>query len=43
MNPEKEIATGFAKGIMPANYAQTLSKQELAALVTYIDKSVHGG
>ncbi len=43
VDPAKEIATGYAKGIMPANYAQTLSKQELDALVTYIDKSVHGG
>ncbi len=43
VSPGKEIAKGYGANIMPPNYGQTLSPQELAALVTYIDKSVHGG
>ncbi len=43
VDPGKEIAEGYGANIMPPNYAQTLTPQELDALVTYIDKSVHGG
>ncbi len=42
VNPNKEIATGYGKGIMPVNYGQTLSPAELDALATYIKKSVSG-
>lgn len=42
VNPDKEIAKGFGKGIMPPNYGQTLSPEELDALVAYIEKSVNG-
>ena len=42
VDPNKEIVPGYSKGIMPANYATTLTKAELAALVKYIDQSVHG-
>jgi cytochrome c oxidase subunit 2 len=41
-NPNKEIVTGYGKGIMPVNYGQTLSPAELDALATYIKKSVSG-
>ena len=34
--PEKEIAPGFQGGIMPKNYGDTLSAEELKALVTYL-------
>jgi len=42
VDPGKELAKGF-QNIMPANYAQTLTPQELDALVTFIDESVNGG
>jgi cytochrome c oxidase subunit 2 len=34
--PDAEIAAGFQAGIMPKNYADTLSSQELKALVKYL-------
>jgi cytochrome c oxidase subunit 2 len=34
--PDAEIAAGFQAGIMPGNYADTLSPQELKALVKYL-------
>ena len=40
-DPAKEIAQGFGAGIMPPNYDQTLSPEELDALVKYIDESVN--
>jgi cytochrome c oxidase subunit II len=36
VNPDAEITKGFGKGIMPGNFGQTLTKQQLAALVTYL-------
>lgn len=42
VDPGKELAKGF-QNIMPGNYAQTLTPQELDALVTFIDESVNGG
>jgi cytochrome c oxidase subunit II len=36
VNPDAEVAKGFGKGIMPANFGQTLSKDQLDALVTYL-------
>jgi len=41
--PNKEIAKGYGANIMPPNYGQTLKPAQVDALVTYIDKSVHGG
>ena len=40
-DPAKEIAQGFGAGIMPPNYDQTLSTEELDALVEYIQESVN--
>ena len=34
--PDEEIAPGFQGGIMPKNYGDTLSAEELKALVTYL-------
>ena len=39
--PNTEIFPGYKKGVMPANYAKTLTKPQLAALVAYIYKSTH--
>ena len=36
--PDKELAEGFAAGLMPKDYEQTLSAEELDALVNYLDK-----
>jgi cytochrome c oxidase subunit 2 len=41
VNPQAQIAKGFPAGVMPPNYAQTLSPQELDALVQYLVKSTH--
>ncbi len=35
-DPGAEIASGFQDGIMPSNYADTLSPEELQALVKYL-------
>ncbi len=42
VDPSKDIAKGYADHIMPNTYAKTLTKQQIANLVTYIDNSVHG-
>ncbi len=39
--PNKEILPGYKKGVMPTDYAKTLTKPQLAALVAYIYKSTH--
>ncbi len=36
VEPDKEIADGFQAGIMPKNYGDTLSAEELDALVKYL-------
>jgi cytochrome c oxidase subunit 2 len=38
VTPDAEIASGFQAGIMPKNYGDTLSADELDALVTYLSK-----
>jgi cytochrome c oxidase subunit 2 len=38
LKPDAEIAQGFQGGIMPKNYGDTLSPQELDALVAYLGK-----
>lgn len=38
VDPNKTVAAGFQKGIMPQDYGQTLSAEELDALVNYLDK-----
>lgn len=37
-DPDAEIAAGFQAGIMPRDYGDTLSAEELKALVTYLAK-----
>ncbi len=36
VNPNAEIAKGFNKGIMPANFGKLLSQPEIDALVKYL-------
>jgi cytochrome c oxidase subunit 2 len=38
LDPNAEIYPGYPKGIMPQDYSQTLSPEELDALVNYLDK-----
>ncbi|MBJ7329939.1 MAG: cytochrome c oxidase subunit II [Solirubrobacteraceae bacterium] len=38
-DPNKDVAEGFAEGIMPGTYGDTLTKPELAALVAYLEKT----
>lgn len=35
-NPDSEIAAGFSAGVMPGDYAQSLTEQELDRLVDYL-------
>lgn len=37
VRPDAKIAPGFQKGIMPGNFGTTLSKEQLDALVNYLD------
>lgn len=39
VQPNKDIAQGYAEGIMPANYGDTLTKPELEALVAYLEQT----
>jgi cytochrome c oxidase subunit 2 len=38
VNPDGEVAEGFQAGIMPQNYEDVLSPEELDALVTYLEE-----
>ena len=38
VDPNAEIAQGFSEGIMPPNYEELFSDEELEALVTYLDE-----
>jgi cytochrome c oxidase subunit 2 len=38
LKPDAEVTSGFQGGIMPKDYGDTLSQQELDALVTYLGK-----
>jgi mono/diheme cytochrome c family protein len=43
VNPDSEIASGFQAGVMPQNYGETLTPQDLRALVQYLQQAVGGG
>jgi mono/diheme cytochrome c family protein len=43
VNPDSEIAAGFQAGVMPQNYGETLTPQDLRALVQYLQQAVGGG
>jgi mono/diheme cytochrome c family protein len=38
LTPDKQIAPGFQPGIMPSNFGDTLSPQQVDALVAYLSK-----
>jgi len=42
VEPDAEIAQGYNPGIMPKNYGQTLSPEELDALVSYLEEASGG-
>jgi len=42
VNPGAKIAKGFGPNIMPENFGQTLTPQELNALVDYLSKETQG-
>ena len=43
VDPGAEIAQGYSDGIMPANFEQSLTPEELKELVDYIAKNLGGG
>ena len=42
VEPDAEIAQGYNRGIMPSNYDQTLSEEQLDALVSYLAEATGG-
>jgi cytochrome c oxidase subunit 2 len=42
VDPDAEVTQGYNKGIMPPNFGQTLSPEELDALVSYLQKATGG-
>lgn len=42
VNPDAEIAEGFQGGVMPRDYGERLSDEQLAALVEYLLRAVEG-
>jgi mono/diheme cytochrome c family protein len=42
-DPEAQIASGFPPGVMPSNYEQTLTPDQLQQLVDYLIEAVGGG
>ncbi len=42
LDPDALIAAGFAKGVMPSNYATALTKEQIAQIVAYLEKSING-
>jgi mono/diheme cytochrome c family protein len=43
IDPNKMIAPGFGPGIMPTNFAETLTPDDIKGLVSYLQQSVGGG
>jgi mono/diheme cytochrome c family protein len=42
-DPNAEITPGFPSGVMPQNYGQTLTPQQLQQLVAYLQQATGGG
>ncbi len=42
-DPEAQISSGFDPGVMPANYEDTLTPEQLQQLVRYLLDSAGGG
>ena len=43
VNPDAEIASGYPSGVMPSNYEEQMSKQQLDDLVQYLLEVAGGG
>lgn len=43
VDPNAQIAQGFGPGIMPSNFSQTLTPDDIQGLVDYLLTSVNGG
>jgi mono/diheme cytochrome c family protein len=43
VNPNAIIASGYGPGIMPQNFSQTLTADDIDGLVKYLQTSVNGG
>jgi mono/diheme cytochrome c family protein len=42
VDPNAEIASGFPEGVMPQNYGEELSPEQLADLVAYLQQATQG-
>jgi len=42
VNPNSEIAAGYQAGVMPQNFGQVMTPDQLKKLVDYLEKSVNG-
>jgi cytochrome c oxidase subunit 2 len=42
VEPDAELAQGYNRGIMPGNYGQTLSEEQVDALVSYLAEATGG-
>ncbi len=43
VDPDSELSPGFSQGIMPDNFGDALSPEELDTLVTYLSENAKGG
>ncbi len=43
VEPDKVIADGYAAGVMPANFGDTLGAEQVDALAKYLSEVTKGG
>lgn len=43
VDPNAKLAAGYGPGIMPSNFSQTLTEDDITGLVQYLQQSVNGG
>jgi mono/diheme cytochrome c family protein len=43
VDPEAQISSGFSGGVMPGNYGETISPEDLQLLVEFLQESATGG
>ena len=43
VDPDSELSPGFGRGIMPDNFGDALSQQELDTLVQYLSENAGAG
>lgn len=39
VDPDADVAKGYSKGVMPPNFGESISKEDLAALVAYLQQA----